>query len=319
MANFLVTGGGGFIGSNIVEAMLARGDSVRVLDNFATGRRENLEPMLDRIELIEGDLCDPEACRLAVDDIDYVLHQGAFPSVQRSIDDPLMTSEVNLMGTVGILTAAARAGVRRLVYAASSSAYGDQPKPVKDESLLPAPLSPYAAGKLAGEYFCQAFSQSLGLQTVCLRYFNVFGPRQDPSSEYSAVIPLFVTAVLAGRQPTIYGDGGQTRDFTFVENNVRANILAATVDRPVAGRVFNIASGAAFSLLDLLAAINETLGTSVEPIFAPARKGDVRHSLADISQAREHLGFEISVDFSEGIRRTIAWYKANAESWAAKA
>ncbi len=318
MANFLVTGGAGFIGSNIVEALLERGDTVRVIDNFATGKRENIELFEGRIDFIEGDLRDSDACRRACADIDYVLHQGAFPSVPRSIDDPLMTSEVNVMGTITLLDAAARARVRRVVYAASSSAYGDQAKESKDESLLPAPLSPYAAAKLAGEYFCQAFTTSLGLETVCLRYFNVFGPRQDPTSEYSAVIPLFVTAVLEGRSPTIYGDGGQTRDFTFVANNVRANILAATTDRPVSGRVLNIAAGASISLLDLLAAINKALGTSVEPTFAPARKGDVRHSLADISLARNLLGYDVAVNFQEGISRTIAWYQANQGAWAAR-
>ena len=240
MANYLVTGGAGFIGSNIVEFLLAQGDSVRVLDNFATGKRENLAPFLDRIEIVEGDLRSDEVCRRAVADIDYVLHQGAMASVPRSIAEPVETIEINVLGTIRLLTAAAKAGVRRLVYAASSSAYGDQPVPEKVETLLPMPLSPYAAAKLAGEYFCQAFSRSMGLEAVGLRYFNVFGPRQDPHSQYSAVIPLFVTAILEDRPPTIHGDGSQTRDFTFVENNVRANILAATTSKPVAGRVINI-------------------------------------------------------------------------------
>lgn len=316
MANYLVTGGAGFIGSNIVEYLLAQGESVRVLDNFSTGKRENLEAFSERIELIDGDLREEETCRKAVADMDYVLHQGAMASVPRSIEEPVMTSDINVLGTIKLLQAAAQAKVRRLVYAASSSAYGDQEKPAKDESLMPIPLSPYAAAKLAGEYFCQAFSKSMGLETVCLRYFNVFGPRQDPSSTYSAVIPLFVTAVIEGRRPTIYGDGAQTRDFTFVENNVRANILAATTDRPVAGRVINIACGTSFSLLDLLGAINQHLGKQVQAEFAPRRAGDVMHSLADISLARDLLGYEMKVDFSEGMRRTIDWYLAHAHAWA---
>jgi nucleoside-diphosphate-sugar epimerase len=322
MSSFLVTGGAGFIGSNIVEELVRLGHSVRVLDNFSTGKRENLAPFLEKIDLIEGDIRDEDICRRAVDGIDYVLHQAAMASVPRSLAEPVTTSEVNIMGTVKLLTASAKAGVRRFVYAASSSAYGDQSLPVKNELLLPKPLSPYAAAKLAGEYFCHAFSRSMGLDTVGLRYFNVFGPHQDPKSQYSAVIPLFITALIEDRQPTIYGDGLQTRDFTFVANNVRANILAATTEKPVAGRIINIACGTSFSLLDLLRAINQSLcpplaGVShrdggghknIEPIFEPARKGDVKHSLADISLARELLSYEVGVDFNEGIRRTVKWY-----------
>jgi nucleoside-diphosphate-sugar epimerase len=226
-----------------------------------------------------------------------------------------MTSEVNVMGTIKLLTAAAQAKVKRLVYAASSSAYGEKAAEVKTEALLPQPLSPYAAAKLAGEYFCQAFSQSMGLEAVGLRYFNVFGPRQDPKSQYSAVIPLFTTAVIEGRQPTVYGDGQQTRDFTFVENNVRANILAATTKNPVAGKVINVACGTSYSLLDLLRVINEALGKDVQPIFAPARVGDVKHSLADIQMARELLGYDVFVDFDEGMKRTVAWYLENKNAW----
>lgn len=315
MSNFLVTGGGGFIGSNIVEALLDQGHAVRVLDNFETGKRENLTQFKGKIDLIEGDLRNGDACRRACADMEFVLHQGAYPSVQRSVEEPVSTSETNVMGTIQLLDAAVKAKVRRVVYAASSSAYGDQPKPVKDEALLPGPLSPYAAAKLASEYFCQSFWHSLGLETVCLRYFNVFGPRQDPMSQYSAVIPLFVTAVIEGKRPTVYGDGLQTRDFTYVLNNVHANILAATSKKPVAGQVINIACGTSYSLLDLLKAINETLGTDIKPIFEPARVGDVRHSLADIAKARELLGYNISVDFNEGIKRTIGWYKENAQAW----
>ena len=313
MSSFLVTGGAGFIGSNIVEELVKRGHSVRVLDNFSTGKRENLTPFLKQIELIEGDIRDEEICRRAVDGIDYVLHQAAMPSVPRSLAEPIITSEVNIMGTVKLLTAAAKARVRRFVYAASSSAYGDQTLPVKNELLLPRPLSPYAAAKLAGEYFCHAYSNSMGLETVGLRYFNVFGPRQDPTSQYSAVIPLFITAVMEGRKPKIYSDGSQTRDFTFVANNVQANILAATTEKPVAGKIINIACGTSFSVLDLLNAINQALGKNIEPIFEPARKGDVKHSLADISLAREVLDYKVQVDFNEGIRRTVEWYAYKAK------
>jgi nucleoside-diphosphate-sugar epimerase len=315
MANYLVTGGAGFIGSNIVELLLARGESVRVLDNLATGKRENIEPFLDRVDFVKGDMRDEDVCRGAVADIDYVLHQAAIPSVPRSIDEPVYTTDVNIMGMVKLLNAAAQAGVRRVVYAASSSAYGDQPTPSKHEELLPSPLSPYAAAKLAGEYFCMAWSRSMGLECVGLRYFNVFGPRQDPTSTYSAVIPLFVMAVIEDRSPTIYGDGTQTRDFTFVENNARANYLAATTDKPVAGRVFNVACGTSFSLLQLLEIVNKTLGKSVKPIMAPARAGDVKHSLADISAAREAFGYKVDVDFDEGMRRTIEWYREHAHAW----
>jgi UDP-glucose 4-epimerase len=316
MANYLVTGGAGFIGSNIVEYLLDRGEYVRVLDNFSTGKFKNIAPFLNRIELIIGDMRDEGICRSAVADMDYVLHQAAIPSVPRSIAEPIMTTEVNVMGTINLLMAAARAKVRRFVYASSSSAYGDQPVPEKTESLMPMPLSPYAAAKLSCEYFCRTYNHSMGLETVCLRYFNVFGPRQDPMSQYSAVIPKFVTMVIEDRQPTIYGDGTQTRDFTFVENNVRANILAATTGEPVAGRVINVACGESYSLLDLVSVINENLGKDVKPTFTPRRVGDIMHSLADISLARNLLGYQIYVDFHEGMRRTIEWYKAYPDVWA---
>jgi len=311
--NYLVTGGAGFIGSNIVEELVRLGHSVRVLDNFSTGKRENIATFLKQIELIEGDIREEETCRQAVKDIDYVLHQAAMPSVPRSLKEPVTTTEINVMGTVKLLTAAAKAKVRRFVYAASSSAYGDQPVPVKREDLIPKPLSPYAAAKLAGEYFCQAYSQSMGLETVGLRYFNVFGPRQDPKSQYSAVIPLFITAIMEGRRPTIYGDGTQTRDFTYVANNVQANILATTA-KSVAGKIINIACGKSYSVLDLLKVINEALGKNIDPILVPERKGDIKHSLADIELARKLLGYEMNVDFTEGIKRTVAWYLKNQSS-----
>jgi UDP-glucose 4-epimerase len=313
MSSYLVTGGAGFIGSNIVEELVRLGHSVRVLDNFSTGKRENIATFLKQIELIEGDIREEETCRQAVKDIDYVLHQAAMPSVPRSLKEPVTTTEINVMGTVKLLTAAAKAKVRRFVYAASSSAYGDQPVPVKREDLIPKPLSPYAAAKLAGEYFCQAYSQSMGLETVGLRYFNVFGPRQDPKSQYSAVIPLFITAIMEGRRPTIYGDGTQTRDFTYVANNVQANILATTA-KSVAGKIINIACGKSYSVLDLLKVINEALGKNIDPILVPERKGDIKHSLADIELARKLLGYEMNVDFTEGIKRTVAWYLKNQSS-----
>ncbi len=315
MANYLVSGGAGFIGSNLVEHLLDQGESVRVLDDFSTGRRENLAPFSNKIDLLEGDLRDGETCRQAAADMDYILHQGAIPSVPQSIDNPVGSSEVNIMGTLRLLEAAREAKVRRVVYAASSSAYGDQPVLSKVETLAPMPLSPYAAAKLSGEYICHAYSRSMGLDTVSLRYFNVFGPRQDPASTYSAVIPLFITAIIEDRPPLIHGDGLQTRDFTYVENNVRANILAATSTRPVSGRVINVACGISCSLLELVQTIRECLGKTIEPRFAPPRPGDVRDSLADISLARELLGYEVTVDFPTGIRRTIEWYLAHRAAW----
>ncbi len=308
MACYLVTGGAGFIGSNLVHALLDRGESVRVLDNFSTGRRENLTGVLDRIDLVEGSICDPAAVRRAVDGVDYVLHQAALPSVPRSVENPLESLNVGVMGTAQVLLAARDARVKRVVYAASSSAYGDQQAQFKTETLLPRPLSPYAEAKLSGEHLCAVFTHCYGLETVSLRYFNVFGPRQDPASPYSAVIPRFISAVQRGESPVIYGDGLQTRDFTFVQNNIEANLLAATSSRG-SGRVFNIACGTSFSLLDLLAAINRALGTDVAPCHEPSRVGDVRDSMADISSARDTLGYRVSVPFEEGILRTVEWFQ----------
>ncbi len=309
MANFLVTGGAGFIGSNIVERLVALGHAVRVVDNFSTGKRQNLQSLLPHIELIEGDLHEESVCATACNDIDYILHQAAIPSVPRSVADPVNTTVNNVIGTVQLLTAAARAKVRRMVYAASSSAYGDQPVAEKVETLVPRPRSPYAAAKLAGEYFCAAYSATMGLETVAIRYFNVFGPRQDPTSQYSAVIPRFIMALLRGERPTIYGDGSQSRDFTFVANVVKANILAAETTAPVAGRVINVACGTSFSLLELLAGLNDILGTQILPHFDRQRQGDVKHSLADISLARELLNYSVDVSFHEGLRRTAEWYR----------
>ncbi|MBN1868287.1 SDR family oxidoreductase [Candidatus Sumerlaeota bacterium] len=309
MASYLVTGGAGFIGSNIVRELLDRGESVRVIDDFSTGRRENLADVQERIDLIEGSICDPDAMKRAAADMDYVLHQAALPSVPRSVKDPVESLNVGTIGTTQVLLAARDAGVKRVVYAASSSAYGDQEDEWKSEALLPTPLSPYAAAKLSGEHLCSVFTTCYGLETISLRYFNVFGPRQDPKSLYSAVIPIFITAVLEGRSPTVDGDGLQTRDFTYVSNNVEANILAATCGKG-SGQVFNIACGTSYSILDLLDAINQALGAQVPPAFGPARVGDVRHSLADVSMAREVLGYEARVSFEDGIRKTVEWYRS---------
>ncbi|HPG66731.1 MAG TPA: SDR family oxidoreductase [Candidatus Hydrogenedentes bacterium] len=310
MSDYLVTGGAGFIGSNIVRFLVEQDASVRVIDNFETGHRENLESILDRIELVEGDLRDPRDCARAVEGVRYVLHQAAVPSVPRSVADPLESHEANATATLNLLIAARDARVKRVVYAGSSSAYGDQPGDAKHETMRPDPLSPYGASKLASEYYLRVFSACYGLETITLRYFNVFGPRQDPNSPYSAVIPLFINAVLEGRRPTIFGDGGQSRDFTYVENNVRANILAATADLDADGQIYNIACGESYTLLDLLAGINEALGTRVEPEFAPPRVGDIRDSRADISRAKMDLGYRVFVPLAEGLRRTIEWYKA---------
>jgi UDP-glucose 4-epimerase len=308
MRTFLVTGGAGFIGSNIAEALVARGDRVRVLDNLSTGHRSNLNGFSDQIEFIEGDVADARAAAKAVEGVDCVFHEAALASVPLSVERPLDSHAACATGTVTLLDAARRAGVRRVVYAASSAAYGDRPTSSKRETDLPAPLSPYAAGKLAGELYCQAFWSTFGLETVALRYFNVFGPRQDPNSQYSAVIPLWITAVLAGRQLTIYGDGLQSRDFSFVANVVHANLLAA--DAPgVAGRTINVADGRSINLLTLIDAINRLLGKNVKPTFAPSRPGDVRESQADITLARTLLAYEPQVDFESGLRRSIDYYR----------
>jgi UDP-glucose 4-epimerase len=308
MATYLVTGGAGFIGSHIVTALLARGDRVRVLDNFSTGKQENIKALGNKIEFIEGDLVNPSDVARAVEGVEVIFHQAALASVPRSVDAPLDTNAACVTGTVTLLDVARRSGVRRVVYGGSSSAYGDQPTPAKHEKLLPAPLSPYAAAKLAGEFYCQAFTATYGLETVTLRYFNVFGPRQDPKSQYAAVIPKFITEILAGRRPTIFGDGKQSRDFTYIDNIVQGNLLAA--DAPAAvGRTIIVAIGESYDLLQLMDGINRALGTNVKPVFEPARVGDVRDSLADISLARELLKYEPVVGFDEGLKRTVAYYR----------
>lgn len=311
MGTHLVTGGAGFIGSHIVGALLARGDRVRVLDNLSTGHRRNVDLHKGRIDFIEGDLVNPHDVERALDGVEFVFHQAALASVPRSVDAPLDTNAACVTGTVTLLDAARRVGVRRVVFAGSSSAYGDQPTPTKHERLLPAPLSPYAAAKVAGEYYCQAFTATYGLETVVIRYFNVFGPRQDPKSQYAAVIPKFITEILAGRRPTIFGDGRQSRDFTFIDNIVQGNLLAAEAPG-AAGQTINVACGESFDLLQLMNGINAALGTKVDPVFEPARAGDVRDSLADISLARKLLNYEPVVGFEEGLRRTVEFYRTAA-------
>ncbi len=308
MRTFLVTGGAGFIGSHIAETLAKRGDRVRILDNLSTGHLSNLDEFRDRIEFVEGDLRDEKIVAGAVDGVDCIFHQAALASVPRSVEAPLDTNAHCVTGTLTLLDAARKAGVRRLVYAGSSSAYGDQPTSSKRETDLPSPISPYGVAKLAAEYYCQAFTATYGFETVCIRYFNVFGPRQDPGSAYSAVIPLFITAILDGRQPVVHGDGLQSRDFTFIANVVNANLLAADA-KGAAGRVFNVANGRTTNLLELIEMLNRLLGTDISPRHIDPRAGDVRESLADISLARNLLGYEPQVGFEEGLRLSIEYYQ----------
>jgi len=310
MEKFLVTGGAGFIGSNICRKLVSQGGFVRVLDNLLTGKKSNLAGIIENIEFVEADMGDSEIARAAMKDIDVVLHQGALPSVPRSVDDPALTHKHCVDATFTLLMAARDADVKRFVYAASSSAYGDAPTSPKVETMRPNPLSPYAVGKLVGEYYCSVFSGVFGLETVSLRYFNVFGPYQDPSSQYAAAIPAFVTAILKNQPPTIYGDGEQSRDFTYIDNVVEANVLAARAKR-TNGEVVNVACGQAVSVNAIIDMINQQLGKNVKPTYAPARPGDVKHSLADITLARELIAFEPVVQFKDGLQRAIDWYRKN--------
>ena len=310
---YLVTGGAGFIGSHLVEALLARGESVVILDDFSSGRHENLSAALKARRsgapeptVIEGDVCDEKTSHAAMRDVTHVLHQAAVPSVPRSVADPVTSHTANATGTLALLLAARDAGVARFVYASSSSAYGDSPTQPKVESMPTAPLSPYAVSKLAGEHYCRVFTLLYGLQTVSLRYFNIFGPRQDPNSQYAAVIPRFATAALAGKAPTIYGDGLQSRDFTYIENAVQANLLACDAPAAAAGRAYNVACGRSVNLLDVIGLLKGMTGRSITPVHEPGRPGDVRDSLADISAARDALGYSPAIDFETGLRRTLA-------------
>jgi UDP-glucose 4-epimerase len=314
MSKVLVTGGAGFIGSNLTEALLKAGHQVRVLDNFSTGKRKNLvfDEAYPFLEMIEGDLCDLTTCRKVMEGIEYVFHQAALPSVQRSVEDPMGSNKANVEGTLNILIAARDAGVRRVIYAASSSAYGDTPTLPKQEGMVSNPLSPYALQKFIGEEYCRLFFHLYGLETVSLRYFNIFGPKQDPNSIYSAVIPRFINAMISNRPPVIYGDGEQSRDFTYIDNVVHANLLAMNVVR-TQGEVINVACGRRVSLNQLAKVLQDIIGSHVPPLYEGPRPGDVRHSLADIRRAGEILHYSPKVGIEEGLRRTVEYFKNEVE------
>jgi len=310
MEKFLVTGGAGFIGSNICRRLVDEGCFVRVVDNLLTGRMSNLAGIESRIEFMQADMGEPAVAAAAMRDVEVVLHQGALPSVPRSVEEPQLTHRHCVDATFNLLMAARDAGVRRFVYAASSSAYGDTPTLPKVETMPVKPLSPYAVAKLVGEYYCSVFAGVFGLETISLRYFNVFGPYQDPTSQYAAAIPAFVTSILRDQPPTVYGDGRQSRDFTYIDNVVQANLLAARAKR-TAGEVVNIACGESVTVNEIIAMINAFTGRRVRPRYEPSRPGDVKHSLADISRARQVIGFEPQVSFQEGLERAIVWYRDN--------
>jgi UDP-glucose 4-epimerase len=310
MEKFLVTGGAGFIGSNICKKLISEGCFVRVIDNFLTGKRENLAGFLERIEFIEADMGDEGIARAAMKDIDVILHQGALPSVPLSVDNPAATHRHCVEATFTLLLAARDAGIKRFVYAASSSAYGDSPALPKIETMPDRPLSPYAVAKLVGEYYCTVFCKVYGLETISLRYFNVFGPNQDPTSQYAAAIPAFVTAILKDEPPTVYGDGEQSRDFTYVDNVVEANMLAART-KETHGEVVNIACGQRVTVNETIDIINEVVGKNVKPTYTDPRAGDVKHSLADISLAEKTIGYKPVVSFKKGLELAIDWYREN--------
>jgi len=310
MALCLVTGIAGFIGSSLARALLARGDRVRGIDNFSTGKRENLEEMLEEIDFRDANLADLDGLHAACRGVDYIFHQAAIPSVPKSVLDPLASNRANVDATVHLLVAARDAKVKRVVYAASSSAYGDTPTLPKHEGMPPNPVSPYAVAKLAGEYYMTAFYRCYGLETVSLRYFNIFGPRQDPTSPYSGVLAKFITQMLEGEQPTIFGDGTQSRDFTYIDNAVHANLLAAEAPASdVAGQVFNVATGERADLNQTFELLKKITSYGGDAGYGPERAGDVKHSLADLSRAEKHLGYRPQVRFEEGLRRTVAWYR----------
>ncbi len=310
MKNILVTGGAGFIGSNLAIELVEQGYNVKILDNLSTGNVKNLDSIINKVEFIEDDINNTEKLDNHLRDIDVIFHEAAIPSVQRSLDDPLKSHNNNCTSTLNLLIAANKAKVKKIIYAASSSAYGDRSDYGDIEFMKPQPLSPYAASKLAGEYYMKVFSHIYEIEAVCLRYFNVFGPRQNPNSQYSAVIPLFIKAILNDEQPIIYGDGTQSRDFTYVSNNVQANILAMKSDVKL-GETLNIACGTSHSLLELVELINKILGKNIKPIFKEARKGEIKKSLGVIHKAKEMTDYEPTVNFEEGIKKTIEWYKNN--------
>ena len=310
MGLYLITGIGGFIGSSLARALLSRGDEVRGVDNFSTGKRENLVDILDRIDFREADIVDLDAMHAACTGVDFVLHQAAIPSVPKSVLDPLGSNRANVDGTVNVLVAARDAKVKRVVYAASSSVYGDIPTLPKHEAMKPDPISPYAVAKLASEHYLISFYRCYQLETVALRYFNIFGPRQDPSSPYSGVLAKFITLMLRGEQPAIFGDGEQSRDFTYIDNAVEANLLACKAPAAqAAGQVFNVATGRRITLNETFKLLQGLTSYSGQPKYGPERGGDIKHSLADISKAEAGLGYKPKVDFEEGLRRTVDWYR----------
>ncbi len=312
MSRYLITGGAGFIGSNLTERLLKDGQEVRILDNFESGQRKNVEPFGNDIELIEGDIRDVDLVTQSMQGIDYVLHQAALGSVPRSIKNPVETNDVNANGTLNILIAARDAGVKKLVFASSSSIYGPTEVLPKVENMPPNPVSPYALSKYAGEKYCQLFYELYGLPTVCLRYFNIFGPRQDPNSQYAAVVPKFTMALLEEQPPIIFGDGEQSRDFTYIENAIQANLLAAKSSDQASGKVFNVGCGTRITLNELFQSIARLTGTNIAPEHTETREGDVRHSLADIEQAKSLLGYNPEISIEEGLERTVAWYQSGS-------
>src|SRR5436190_723021 len=305
---YLVTGGAGFIGSHLVEHLVGEGHQVVVLDDFSTGKRENLDGLRNKIQAVEGRVTDPATCARACRNVDYVLHQAALASVPRSLRDPVATHQANATGTLNVLLAARDAGVRRVVYAASSSAYGNTTELPKHEGMVPRPLSPYAVSKLAGEHYCRALNASFGIETVALRYFNIFGPRQDPESQYAAVVPKFIASAQSNEGPWIYGDGGQTRDFTFVANAVRANMLACVATPAACGEVFNVGCGTRISVNELWARIAALVECTAQPHYVSARAGDVRDSLASLERSQRFLGYAPAVTIDDGLRRSVEWY-----------
>jgi len=310
MSSYLVTGGAGFIGSNIVERLVEQGERVKVIDNFITGKRENLASFMDNIELVEGDIRNIDDLKRACKGVDYILHQAALRSVPKSVDNPLLTNEININGTLNLLMIAKEMDVKRVVYASSSSIYGERTDFPEKEKDLPRPISPYAVSKLTGEYYCQTFSTTFGLETVSLRYFNVFGPRQNPESKYSAVIPAFISRMMVDRSPIVESDGQQSRDFTYVSNVVDANLLAAT-KKGVSGQIFNVACGKTTTILDIVKDLNKILKKTLKPEFAPKRRSDVQKTIADISKLHTIFNLKPRIQFKEGLEKTVAWFKDN--------